>query len=131
MVTEKNIQETVEHFFRHESGKMIAVLTKLLGLEHLDTAQDLAQDTLLQAMNTWGYSGLPDNPSAWLYRVARNKAIDFLRREKKFCEIKPGYGYLLQSAEGCDAASLFEEGEIQDSQLRMIFACCHPSIPPE
>ena len=76
---------------------MISVLSKLLGLQYLDKAQDIVQDTLLQAMNTWIYNGLPDQPSAWLYRVAKNKAIDLLRREKKFKEISPQYSYLLQS----------------------------------
>ena len=76
---------------------MISVLSKLLGLQNLETAQDIVQDSLLQAMNTWSFKGIPDNPSAWLYRVAKNKAIDFLRREKKFKEISPQYSYLLQS----------------------------------
>ncbi len=122
-----------DRLFRHEAGKMVSVLSKLLGLQNLETAQDIVQDTLLQAMNTWGYNGIPDNPSAWLYRVAKNKAVDFLRREKKFKEISPQYSYLLQS--GYSLAStvnnLFLENEIQDSQLRMMFACSHPSIPEE
>jgi RNA polymerase sigma factor (sigma-70 family) len=79
----KNLNQLVDHLFRHESGKMIAVLSRLLGLQNIEIAQDLVQDTLLQAMSTWGYKSIPDNPSAWLYRVAKNKAIDFLRREKK------------------------------------------------
>jgi RNA polymerase sigma factor (sigma-70 family) len=88
------------------------------------------QDTLLQAMNTWAYKGVPDNPSAWLCRVARNKAIDYLRREKTFRNISPQYSYLLQSEWTFNPAvnNLFLENEIEDSQLRMIFACCHPSI---
>ena len=81
--TAKNLHQTVEHLFRHESGKMNAVLSRLLGLQNMETAQDIAQDTLLQAMNTWSYNGIPENPQAWLYRVAKNKAIDFLRRQKK------------------------------------------------
>jgi RNA polymerase sigma-70 factor (ECF subfamily) len=128
-----NIHQLVDHLFRHESGKMIAVLSRFLGLQNLDVAQDIVQDTLLQAMNTWRYSKVPDNPSAWLYRVAKNKAIDFLRREKKFREISPQYAYLLQSEWTLSPTikNLFLENEIQDSQLRMIFACCHPSIPEE
>ncbi|MBD0278117.1 MAG: sigma-70 family RNA polymerase sigma factor [Flavisolibacter sp.] len=127
------MQHTVDHLFRHEAGKMIAVLSKLLGLQNLETAQDLVQDTLLQAMSAWSYGGLPDNPSAWLYRVARNKAIDYVRRQKRFKEISPQYSYLLQSEYTLTPTinNLFLEDEIQDSQLRMIFACCHPSIPVE
>ena len=127
------IHTTIDHLFRHESGKMVSVLSRLLGLQNIETAQDIVQDTLLQAMNTWGYNGIPDNPPAWLYRVARNKAIDFLRRQKKFKEIAPQYAYLVESEYSLTPTvhNLFLENEIQDSQLRMIFACCHPSIPEE
>jgi len=132
-MTQAAIHQTVDHLFRHESGKMISVLSKLLGLQHLDAAQDIAQDTLLQALNTWSLNGMPDNPAAWLHRVAQNKAIDYLRRDKTFRDLSPQYSYL-QSSEaslptGID--ELFEEGAIEDSQWRMIFACCHPSIPVE
>ena len=127
------IYQTIDHLFRHESGKMVSVLSRLLGLQNLETAQDIAQDTLLQAMNTWSYNGIPDNPAAWLYRVAKNKAVDFLRREKKFREISPNYSYLLQSEYSLTPTvnNLFLENEIQDSQLRMMFACSHPSIAEE
>ena len=129
----KNVNQLVDHLFRHESGKMIAVLSRLLGLQNIEIAQDLVQDTLLQAMSTWGFKSIPDNPSAWLYRVAKNKAIDFLRREKKFKEVSPQYSYLLQSEYTLASTvnNLFLENEIQDSQLRMMFACCHPSIQEE
>jgi RNA polymerase sigma factor (sigma-70 family) len=133
LTSSKNIHELTDHLFRHESGKMVSVLSRLLGLQNIETAQDIVQDTLLQAMNTWGYNGIPDNPSAWLYRVARNKAIDFLRRRKKFKEISPQYAYLVESEYSLTPTvqNLFLENEIQDSQLRMMFACCHPSIPEE
>jgi RNA polymerase sigma factor (sigma-70 family) len=129
----KNITQLVDHLFRHESGKMIAVLSRLLGLQNMDAAEDIVQDTLLQAMSTWSYKTVPDNPSAWLYRVAKNKAIDFLRRKKRFHEISPEYGYLLESEYTLSSTinNLFLENEIHDSQLRMIFACCHPSIAEE
>ena len=133
MQSSSTIQQTIDHLFRHESGKMVSVLSRLLGLQNLETAQDLVQDTLLQAMNTWSYKGIPDNASAWLYRVAKNKAIDFLRHEKKFKKLSPQYAYLLES-EYTLAPTLhnfFLENEMKDSQLRMMFACSHPSIPEE
>ena len=128
-----HINELADHLFRHESGKMIAVLSRMLGLQNLETAQDIVQDTLIQAMNSWRYNVIPENPSGWLYRVAKNKAIDFLRRQKKFKEISPEYAYLLQSEYTLTPTvnNFFLENEIQDSQLRMMFACCHPAIPEE
>ncbi len=129
----ENINQLVDHLFRHESGKMISVLTRLLGLQNLEVAQDIVQDTLLQAMSTWSFKKVPENPSAWLYRVAKNKAIDFLRREKKFREISPQYSYLLQSEYTLSSTvnNFFLENEIEDTQLRMMFACCHPAIAEE
>jgi RNA polymerase sigma factor (sigma-70 family) len=129
----KNIHELTSHLFRHESGKMVSVLSKLLGFQNLEAAQDIVQDTLLQAMTTWSYNGIPENPSAWLYRVAKNKAVDLLRRQKKFKEISPQYSYLLQSEYTLRATvnNFFLDDEIEDSQLRMMFACSHPSIPEE
>jgi RNA polymerase sigma-70 factor (ECF subfamily) len=128
-----DIRQAIDHLFRHEAGKMVSVLSKLFGFKNLDTAQDIVQDTLLQAMSTWSYSSIPDNPSAWLYRVAKNKAIDLLRREKTFRELSPQYAYLLQSEYSLSPTvnNLFLENEIQDSQLRMMFACCHPFVPQE
>lgn len=131
--TGPGVNQLVDHLFRHESGKMISVLSRLLGLQNLETAQDIVQDTLLQAMNSWSYGGIPANPAAWLYRVAQNKAIDFIRRKKRFRELSPQYAYLLGSEYTMVPTinNLFLRDEIEDSQLRMIFACCHPAIPED
>ena len=128
-----DINKLVDHLFRHESGKMVAVLTKLLGFENLETAQDIVQDTLLKAMTAWSFSNVPENPAAWLYFVAKNKAVDFLRREKSFRKF--GVQFVQQedanNVADTQMQNLFLENEIQDSQLRMMFACCHPQIPQE
>jgi RNA polymerase sigma factor (sigma-70 family) len=133
MNNQHDVSKLVDHLFRHESGKMIAVLSRLLGLHNLSTAEDIVQDTLLQAMSSWSYGKLPDQPAAWLHRVARNKAIDLLRREKRFRQISPEYAKLLQSEWTLTPTiqQLFLDSEIRDSQLQMIFAACHPSIPVE
>ena len=71
----------VEHFFRHESGKLMAVLTRAFGVRHLDLIEDTVQEALLTAVESWGRRGVPEHPSAWIYRVARNRVLDALRRE--------------------------------------------------
>ncbi|MEP7318190.1 MAG: sigma-70 family RNA polymerase sigma factor [Panacibacter sp.] len=128
-----HINQLVDGLFRYESGKMVAVLTKLLGLENLETAQDIVQDTLLKAMAAWSFGNVPENPAAWLYHVAKNKAIDFLRREKSFKKIRVQYAQEQDAHITTEAhvQNIFLENEINDSQLRMMFACCHPKIPQE
>ena len=72
----------VEHLFRHQSGRMVSHLARLLGTQHLDLAEEAAQDALLKALAVWPMEGVPPNPEAWLYRVAHNSAIDALRRQR-------------------------------------------------
>ena len=79
-----NSKELIPHLFRTEFRKIIAVLCKLLGIENLQAAEDIASETFLSAFETWPYKGLPQNPTAWLYSVAKNKAINFLNRNKTF-----------------------------------------------
>lgn len=112
---------------------MAAVLTRLLGFQRFDLAQDIVQDTLLKALHTWKHKGIPENPSAWLYTVAKRKAIDWLRQQKLHEGIHAEISHALQSEWTLSPTvnQLFLENEIEDSQLRMIFACCHPSIPYE
>lgn len=133
MPLQESITQLVDHLFRHESGRMIAVLSRLMGLQNLETAQDIVQDTLVQAMTSWSYNTIPDNPAGWLHRVAKNKAIDYIRREKRFQHLTPEYASLLDSEWTLSntVQQLFLEHEIPDSQLRMMFACCHPAIAPE
>lgn len=123
---------TVEHLFRHESGKMLAVLVKLFGLNQVEIAEDIVQETLLNALETWKIKGLPDDPRAWLYRAAKNCTIDYLRRERNFKErIAPQYLSNVPSLESSWLDGYFLDSEIEDAQLRMMFATCHPAIPLE
>lgn len=127
-------QQVVEHLFRHESGKMIAILTRLFGAHNLGMVEDVVQEAFLKAAQTWRYDQLPDNPAAWLMRVAKNKAIDIIRRQHIFRLYSEELVHQLQtqSREAIDMAEqLFADTEIADSQLRMIFTCCHPSMKEE
>src|ERR671924_1856052 len=78
------IRQVVDHFFRHESGKMISTLTRFFGVEHLNRAEDVVQETLVTALQTWPYYGIPRNPAAWITQVAKNLALDLIRRDKIF-----------------------------------------------
>jgi len=129
----KQVQQLVDHLFRHEAGKMAAVLTRLLGTENLDLAEDLVQDTLLKAIEVWRFRGIPDNPPAWLYKVAHNKAIDWVRSGQRQSKILAAQNENIKSIWDLSSSNdqLFSEDEIQDSVLRMMFACCHPAIAPE
>ena len=117
----------VEHFFRHESGRLVAVLTRLFGWSHYDLVEDVVQETLLDALQAWRVRGVPDNPPAWIRRVARNKILDALRRgrigERALRECAP-------ERPGADVGldELFDDSAIEDSQLRMMFACCDPRL---
>ena len=129
----ENIHHTLEHLFRHESGKLISVLTKVFGPHNLELAEDVVQDTLLRAMNSWKMGGIPDNPSAWLFTAAKNKAIDIIRQQKRQQEYAAGISYLLHSEYTLSPTinELMNKGHIEDDQLRMMFTCCHPSLPSE
>ncbi len=129
----ENVHQLVGHLFRHEAGKMAAVLTRLLGTQHIDTAEDIVQDTLLKAIEVWRFRGVPENPSAWLYKVARNKAIDWVRANQRTTKILSTQVDIINSVLHVSSPSedVFRADEIEDSVLRMMFACCHPTIPIE
>lgn len=130
---DKEVTKVVDHLFRHESGRMVAVLTRVFGFANIEQAEDIVQDTIIRALETWKYGKLPDNPQAWLYRTAKNKAIDLIRRQKVQHKIESEIAPLLRSEYTLVPSmnEMFRENEIKDSQLRMMFACCHPSITIE
>ena len=82
-MTEKlQINQLLYHLFRHETGKLVSVLTRAFGSDHLELAEDVIEDSLLKAVSRWENPAMPENPSAWLFRVAKNKALNILTREK-------------------------------------------------
>jgi len=125
-----NQTQLIPHLFRTEFRKIVSVLCKSFGMEHMETAEDLASETFLSAMETWAYNGVPENPTAWLYTVAKNKAKNYLNRNQLFNKkIAPDLKRA-NSTESTVDIDLSEEN-ISDSQLQMLFAICHPSIPTE
>src|SRR3954469_17311704 len=83
------VSQVVEHLFRHESGRMVAILTRIFGIEHLTLAEDVVQEALARALQTWPFYGVPKNPSAWIMRASRNLALDVVRRQKVFRDKEP------------------------------------------
>jgi RNA polymerase sigma-70 factor (ECF subfamily) len=125
------IPRVVEHLFRHEYGKLVATLTRIFGLEHLTLAEDVVQEALARALQTWPFYGVPDNPPAWIMRASRNLALDVVRRQKVFREKEAEIIHQMEGAGPAQGGAIFSEHEIRDDRLRMIFVCCHPQIPAE
>jgi RNA polymerase sigma factor (sigma-70 family) len=128
---EKSIPTIVDHLFRHESGKMIAVLTRIFGIHNLELAEDVVQEAFLKATQSWKFNELPHNPSAWLMQVAKNKALDIIRKQQNFQHYSKELAYQLGNETENTVQQFFLDTEISDSQLRMIFACCHPTLNEE
>src|ERR1043165_8813975 len=110
-------EELIPHLFRTEYRKIISVLSKLFGLEHIEIAEDIVSDTFLLASETWGLKGLPPNPTAWLYTVSKNKALDFLKRQKIFTE-KVSPAVQQNSTETVEIEIDLSSKNINDSQLQ-------------
>lgn len=125
------VSRLLEHLFRHEAGKMVATLTGIFGIEHLGLAEDVVQETLARALQTWPFYGVPENPAAWIMRASRNLALDVVRREKNFRAKEPEIIRLMDGESPAPDAAIFSESEITDDTLRMMFVCCYPSIPAE
>jgi RNA polymerase sigma factor (sigma-70 family) len=128
-----DIDKTVDNLFRHEWGKLVAVLTKLFGPQNLQLAEDVVQETLLKALGTWKINGLPQNPSAWLFTAARNNAVDVLRRQKTHQQYAKSITPLLQSEYTLSPTvkEIVNDAQIDDDQLTMMFVCCHPQLSAE
>lgn len=122
----------VDHFFRHEAGRIVSTLTRIFGIEYLNRAEDVVQETLIRALQTWPYYGIPRNPSAWITQVSKNLALDLIRREKIFRNKQTEIAHLVeQNFADSIGEPLFGKNEINDDRLRMMFVCCHPLIPQE
>lgn len=122
--------QLIPQLFKTEYRKIISVLCKLFGITHIEIAEDITNDTFLLASETWGLKGIPENPTAWLYTVAKNKTKDYFKRNKIFSEkIISDIKHNQKVIEEFEV-DLSKEN-ISDSQLKMIFAICNPIIPAE
>lgn len=125
-----NGQELIPHLFRTEYRKLVSVLCSHFGIQHIETAEDIVSDTFLSASESWGMKGIPENPVAWLYTVAKNKTRTYLNRNKLFEQkLSPDIRY--RSAQSEEPEPDFSDRNIEDSQLAMIFAVCNPLVSPE
>jgi len=128
-----DISRLAEHLFRHESGKLVSVLTGIFGIERLQFAEDVVQEALVRALQTWPYYGIPKNPAAWLTQTAKNIALDLIRREKLFRDKQPQIITFIEqwSTDPGENEHRQFDSEIKDQRLRLMFACCHPSVPQD
>ena len=122
------ISRLTDHLFRHEAGKLISVLTGIFGINRLQFAEDLVQESLVRALRTWPYAGIPENPAAWLTQTAKNLALDLIRREKLFHDKEPEIIAFME--EWASESPRFDH-EIRDGRLRLMFTCCHSILSPE
>ncbi len=120
---------SLKHLFQKEFSRMVAVISRRFGLTQIEAAEDIVSETFLQAAENWGMKGMPPNPTAWLYAVAKQKALEQFRRRKIFEHtVLPE----LQSRADLEDEPLnFSEENIRDSQLQMMFAICTPAIASE
>lgn len=135
MIDSQSVDHQINHLFRQESGKMVAVLVNIFGSHHFELVEDVVQAALIKALENWKYNGIPENPKAWLYRVAKNHAIDIIRKETKtdLLDFSDPQQQLLTSGYTINntMSTLWEEEQIQDDFLGMMFACCNPKINSE
>ncbi|MEM1137024.1 MAG: sigma-70 family RNA polymerase sigma factor [Bacteroidota bacterium] len=122
----KENEQLVEQLFRKEYGKLLAILTRLFGPHHIQLAEDIVQETLISALNTWSTAGVPSNPTGWLIQVAKRKALNELKRNKMIQKHRDSEALTHELSD--EIGSVFLNNEIRDSQLRMVFTCCHASL---
>lgn len=128
--TQEKVQQLMEHLFRHQAGQMVASLSRVFGLENLDLAEEVVQEAMLKALRQWPFQGIPENPRAWLMQVARNQALDILRRRTAWKRKERELEDLIRARPLSTTADA-DDAELLDDQLAMVFACCHPSIPAD
>ena len=121
----QEVDQVVDHLFRHRAGQMVSTLTRIFGPEHLPLAEEVVQESLITALTQWSFHGVPDNPAGWLFRVARNKALDQIRRQATFRD------KVADELRRLPTEETPQQSEFEDDLLTMMLMCCHPAIPEE
>src|SRR3954462_8524225 len=124
----EHIRESLDSLYREDSGRILATLIRLLG--DFDLAEEAMHEAFAAALSTWPGSGVPTSPRPWLISTARFKAIDTLRRRARFDATRPELGRH-HEAQWSSAEGSNEEDSLEDARLRLMFACCPPSLPPK
>lgn len=129
---EPGAAQLADHLFRHESARLVALLVAQLGVHRLQLAEDVVQEALVRALQTWPYRGVPDNPAAWLTQTAKHLALDQLRREQRWQDKEAGIAAAHERwlATPASAAETMDE-TFADDTLRLLFVCFHPQLSPE
>lgn len=129
MQQDNPVNEIVSHLFRQQAGKMTAALINLFGFNNIGIAEDIVQDTFLAACQNWQYEKLPPEPAAWLMLVAKNKAINAIKKNSRIVNLPTSvFAASFETSVFTYVEQVFTEKEISDSQLRLLFLCCHPEI---
>jgi RNA polymerase sigma-70 factor (ECF subfamily) len=123
------VSDSLDHLFRHHAGQMVSVLSRIFGVGNIDAIEDSVQDALVAALQKWPFGETPDNPRAWLIEVAKNRLYDRLRREKRSDSIDDETHELIDLHDRTRDTHFV--GEFGEDELKMIFACCHPAVPPD
>ena len=120
-------------FYRSESARLVAALTRIFGVENLSLAEDVAQETLAKAFEVWSYGGVPEHYSALLTVAAKNRVLDVFRRERTASKFAPELQHMIESEWTLRPAveELFLPPALKDDELRMMFSCCHPLLAEE
>jgi RNA polymerase sigma factor (sigma-70 family) len=129
-IASTNVEQLVDHLFRHKAGEMVAILTAIFGSEHLQLAEDVVQETMLKALQQWSYRGIPNNPGGWLMQTAKNHALDVLRREANFQKKIPLLAQSMPDVHSVEEVAQVDNG-LLDDQLTMLFMGCHPALSQE
>ena len=129
-MTKTDVAGLVDHLFRANYGQMVARLTGLFGPARLGLAEDVMQEAMIRALKQWPFNGIPEHPRAWLIQVARNLALDILRREQNFEQKRAHLEGLVQEMIEMPGDASYPS-ELQDDQLCLMFTCCHPAVPVE